>query len=234
MMSGSRRIWALFLLVSSLSIGFLGLQSVCFARVEASMVELPPMSLTVVGADMSAVILNETDVAALPSYRAYGGYKNQLGNLKGLGNYTGVSLSTLCNLVGGLTNTSTVKIVAVDNYNKTFTFDEVNGEFITYDHVTGEEVPHNQPLVPIVAYYFNDASFPSSDGPLRTAIVGPEGLVTGSTHWVKQVVRIEVIDAAVPEFPSYMILPLLLLVTLVAALVLKTNRQRLDRLTNQD
>jgi len=144
-----------------------------------------------------------------------------------LGNYTGVSLNTLCSLVGGLTNTSVVKIIAEDNYNQTFTYAQVNGDFVTYDPVTGAEVSHSQPLMPVVAYYFNDASIGSSDGgPLRLAIVGPEGLVTDSVYWVKWVVRVEVFDEAIPEFPSLLVLPLFIFATLVATFGLKACRRR--------
>jgi hypothetical protein len=47
-------------------------------------------------------------------------------------------------------------------------------------------------LTPILAYYFNDADLPEGDGPLRLAIVGPEGLATFSGYWVKQVAKLEI------------------------------------------
>jgi hypothetical protein len=226
-MRGDHRLSILSLLFSFLVITFLGFQSLRFAEAKTSFIELPPMSLTVVGANGTQVVLNETGVAGLPSYRGYGGFKNQLGNVKGLGNYTGVSLNTLCGLVGGLTSTSIVKVIASDGYSSNFTFDEVvNGNFTTYDPVTGAEVPHNQPLVPIVAYYFNDANITSS-GPLRLAIVGPEGLVTDSVYWVKWVVRVEVFDEeAIPEFPSLMVLFLFLFTTSAVTFGLKACRRR--------
>jgi DMSO/TMAO reductase YedYZ molybdopterin-dependent catalytic subunit len=185
------------------------------------------MSLTIVGADGAQIILNETDVAGLPSYKGYGGFKNQLGNIRGLGNYTGVPLNTLCGLVGGLTNTSIVKAIASDGYSSNFSFDEVvNGNFTTYNS-SGEEVSHTQPLVPLVAYYLNDVNInESSGGPLRLAIVGSEGLVTNSTHWVKWVVEVEIIDEAIPEFPSPIILSLFLFVTSIAAISVSALRKR--------
>lgn len=210
---------------SFLAITFSEFQFLQFADVRANTPELLPMSLTIVGTNGTQIVLNENDIAGLPSYRAYGGFKNILGILKGLGNYTGVSLSTICALAGGLTNTSAVKVVAPDNYSITFTFDEVNGEFATYDPATGEEVPHSQPLVPIVAYHFNDANI-TSDGPLRLAIVGPEGLATNSSYWVKWVVRVEIIDETVPEFPSHIILLLLFLATSAAAIGFRFFKER--------
>jgi DMSO/TMAO reductase YedYZ molybdopterin-dependent catalytic subunit len=221
-MRGCHRLLIPLLLFSFLTFTFLGFQPLWFAEAKTSFTELPPMSLTIVGANGTQVFLNETAVAGLPSYRGYGGFKNQLGIVKGLGNYTGILLNTLCGLVGGLTSASIVNVSASDGYSSIFTFDEVvNGNFTTYDS-SGEEVPHSQLLVPILAYYFNDANISESNGgPLRLAIVGPEGLVTNSTLWVKWVVRVEVIDEAVPEFPFPIVLCLLLFVASVVAFSFK-------------
>jgi hypothetical protein len=231
-MRGNQKLWVCALAFSFLAITFSEFQFLQFADVKANAPELPSMSLTIVGTNGTQIVLNEDDVAGLPSYRAYGGFKNILGILKGLGNYTGVSLNTICALAGGLTNTSVVKVIATDNYSKTFTFDEVNGEFVTYDPATGEEAPHSQPLVPIVAYHFNDANI-TSDGPLRIAIVGPEGLATNSSYWVKWVIRVEIIDETVPEFPSPIILLLLFLATSTAAIgftFLKAKHKSINKL----
>jgi hypothetical protein len=157
---------------------------------------LPPMTLTVVGADGTPVVLHETEIGNLPSYRAYGGFKNVLGNIKGLGYYTGVRFTTLCDLVGGMHVGDKLRVTASDNYTKDFTYSEVVlGEFVTYDPSTGEQVPHYQPLVPIMAYYYNDLNI--TDGPLRVAVVGPEGLVTNSTYWVKWSIKMEILAGSV-------------------------------------
>ena len=161
-------------------------------QAHASFASLPAMTLTIVGANGTQVVLHETEIGNLPSYRAYGGYKNQLGYIRGLGNYTGVRFTTLCDLVGGMYVGDTIRVTADDNYTKDFTYSEVVlGEFVTYNSSTGEQVPHYQPLVPIMAYYYNDLNI--TDGPLRAAIVGPEGLVTNSTYWVKWSIKIEIL-----------------------------------------
>jgi DMSO/TMAO reductase YedYZ molybdopterin-dependent catalytic subunit len=167
---------------------------------------LQPMSLTIVALNGSQQLLNETNISVLPALRAVGAFKNQKGVIKGLGNYTGPSLNTFLNLAGGMNSNNALRVTALDGYNKTLSYEEVNGEFATYDVTTGQPVQHNQPLTPILAYHFNDANLSSSDGPLRLAIIGPEGLATGSSYWVKQVVKLEVRyrdDVAVTAvFPS--------------------------------
>jgi hypothetical protein len=154
---------------------------------------LQPMNLTVVALNGTQLILNETSISGMPAIRAVGAYRNQLGVVKGLGNYTGPSLNTFCNLVGGMNNSTALRVTAVDGYNKTFSYDEVNGAFATYDNVTGNLIQHNQTLTPMLTYHFNDANLSLSDGPLKLAIVGPEGLATVSSYWVKQVVKLEII-----------------------------------------
>jgi hypothetical protein len=157
-------------------------------------VSLPPMNLTLVATNGTELVLNSTDIGSLSSYRAFGGYKNQLGNIRGLGNYTGVPLTTLCTLVGGINTSQCLRVTASDDYSMVLSNAQVNGDFVTYDPATGNEVQHNESLTPILAYYKNDANLSSDDGgPLRLAIVGPEGLATGSTYWVKWIIRLEIL-----------------------------------------
>jgi len=183
--------FAAIALLSIVMFGAVGWQNQLAFQAHASSVDLPPMTLTVVALDGTQVVLNEADIGGLTSYRAYGGYKNSLGILKGLGNYTGVPINTFCDMVGGIRSGYSVRIIAPDNYSKTMSFEELNGNLVTFDNVTGQEVQHNQTLTPILAYYYNDVNVSSSDGPLRAAIVGSEGLCTNSTFWVKSVVRLE-------------------------------------------
>jgi hypothetical protein len=156
---------------------------------------LQPTSLEVVALNGTTTTLDQTAISNLPAIRAVGAFKNQLGNIKGLGNYTGPSLNTFCNLAGGVNNNTALRVTAADNYTKTLSYEMINGAFTTYDPVTGNPVQHNQSLTPILAYFFNDANLTtgsSGDGPLRLAIVGPEGLATSSSYWVKRVVKLEI------------------------------------------
>lgn len=183
--------FAAVVLISIVMAGLVILQHQSVFQAQALPVGLPPMTLTVVGPDGTQVVLNETDIGNLASYRAYGGYENALGFLKGLGNYTGVPIETFCEMVGGIRSGYNVRIIASDGYLTTMSFEMLNGNLVTFDNVTGQVVQHNQTLTPTLAYYYNDANVSSSDGPLRVAILGPEGLCTNSTLWAKKVVRLE-------------------------------------------
>lgn len=155
-------------------------------------VNLPSMTLTLVAPNGTQKVIHEGDIGDLTSYEARGGYKNKVGTITGPDNYTGVPLTTLCNLVGGIQQNGLLLITSADGYSTTFTYAQVDGDFVTYDPITGNPVTHNQSIVPILAYFKNDINVSSSDGPLRIAIVGPEGLITGSSYWSKLVVKLEV------------------------------------------
>lgn len=192
--SNPRCMFAAFAVFSTvlLSLAFLAPHSVGYAQ-PAYVAGLQPMSLTIVASNGTQVIHNSTDIAGLASYRAAGGYKNSIGTLVGPFNYTGVPLTTLLDLIGGITSYNSLKVVASDNYTAILTYDQVtSGNFTTYDPVTGNPVQHNESLTAMLAYYKNDVNLTSDEGPLRLVIVGPESLLTDSINWVKYVVKIEV------------------------------------------
>jgi hypothetical protein len=185
----------------------------------ATIVNLLPMNLTLVAANGTQLMLTSSDVGSLPSYTAYGGYETQGGFIRGLGNYTGVPLIALCNLVGGIAKGNSLKVTASDNYTQAFSYDEVNGNFTTFDTVTGQPVRHDQALTPILAYYFNAVNLSSSEGPLRLAIVGPEGLATSSAYWVKFVVKVEILSSPA-GFPwLLLIIPVVMFVVIMVAAI---------------
>lgn len=95
----------------------------------------------------------------------------------------------------------------------------MNGNFTTFDTLTGQQVPHNQSLTPILAYYVDGANLSSDEGPLRLAIVGPERLATESTYWVKFVVKMEILSAPA-EFPwSLLIIPVVIFVAIIVGAI---------------
>jgi len=195
--------------------------SSAMVRAAATVINLPPMTLTLVAANGTQLVLTSKDIGSLLSYTGYGGYETLIGSMGFLGNYTGVPLITFCNLVGGITRSSSLKITASDNYTKTLSYDQVNGNFTTFDTVTGEQVPRNQSLTPILAYYFNGANLSSDKGPLLLAIVGPGQLATEAPYWVKFVVRMEILSAPThAEFPwLLLIIPVAIFVAIIAAVI---------------
>jgi hypothetical protein len=189
-LSKSKRIFAICIVTALIMVWAVS----CLCLTVQASVNLPPETLTVTSSNGQSVVLNQTGIGALSSYTAWGGYKNKLGFLKGRGYYTGVSMNTFCNLVGGIHKGQTLRVTGSDGYNITFTYEQVNGNFTTYNNVTGAPQIPTQPLTTILAYYFNGQNLTSSGGSsLRFAIVGPEGLCTDSKYWVSYVVKLEIL-----------------------------------------
>jgi hypothetical protein len=161
-----------------------------------SQVTLPALSLTPVGANGQQKILNSNELGALKSITATGGYNDTDTGTIYTGNFTGVPILTLLNLVGGITSGENVTFTGSDGYQVTFTYQQVHGQEInTFDPTTGAAVQPSQPLTVIVAYYSNGASIASGKGPLTVAIVGPQGLFTNGYWWAYLLVKIEIIPA---------------------------------------
>jgi len=160
---------------------------------------LPELTLTVVGLNGTTVTLNSTSMGNLTPFTSVGAHVTSAGTIKTPLNFTGVTIVTLCNLVGGMTNETSLTVVSSDGYSMVYTYDQAMGEFTTYNPATGDEVEHAQPLTTILAYFMNGTALEEDAGPLRFAIVGPEGLITDGHFWIKNVVRLE-IHSAVAEY----------------------------------
>ena len=76
-MNGNCKLLVFLLFASCLAITFSSLEYARLSNAEVSAVGLPPMSLTIVGANGTEIVLNETGIAALPSYSSYGEYKTR-------------------------------------------------------------------------------------------------------------------------------------------------------------
>jgi DMSO/TMAO reductase YedYZ molybdopterin-dependent catalytic subunit len=160
------------------------------SNVTKSKVILPALNLTLVGGKGQQVILNSSQLASLKSYTATGGWSEE--GTTYVGNFTGVPILTLLDLVGGISSGENVTVTGSDGYQITFTYQQVQGQGLnTYDPNTGAVVQPSQPLTVIVAYYCNGTSLASGKGPLTVAIVGPQGLFTDGKYWAYLLVKIE-------------------------------------------
>jgi hypothetical protein len=179
-------------------------------------------NLTLVALNGTEYFLNSSQIAALPSTTAPGGYNAGIAPFS-TNNYTGVSLKTLADLVGGLNSSEVLMVEGSDGYTRNFTYSQVvNGNFSTFNSTTGNPASPTKPIVPIVAYYNNSQLIPGKSnggsGPLMVAIVGNDSLVTQGKYWIKWVVKLEVLRASstVPEFSSVSIVSFFMALTLIA------------------
>jgi DMSO/TMAO reductase YedYZ molybdopterin-dependent catalytic subunit len=165
-------------------------------QIDSMRVNLPPMNLTLVGANGVEKILHASDMAQFSPVSGRAGFKTSVGSIRGVGNYTGVSLITLCNLVGGIGKSDSVQITGSDGYSIVFSYNQTNGnDFVTYDAATGGEVSNEGSFTLILAYHQNGTNIsPDHGGPLRLVILEKEGLLTDGYYWVRWVAKIQVIQ----------------------------------------
>jgi hypothetical protein len=163
-----------------------------------SQLNLPPMSLTLIALNGTQLVLNQTSIGRLPSFESEGGLETSAGTLQDNANYTGVTLSTLLALVGGMNSSCALNVTASDGYNMVLTYDQVQGfNFTTYDPVTGAEVSNTQPFTLALAYYENGANLTSDIGPLRLVILGPQDMLTDGHLWVYEVSTLQIVPSVV-------------------------------------
>ena len=158
------------------------------------------MNLVLIGADGQQLNLTWQNVMALQAYTAPGGFRKSGGAIAGVGNYTGVPVSTLLDIVGGISKDDTLTVSASDGYTMSYTYDQVvNGaDFTTFDSTTGSQVSATAPLELILIYSLDGQPLTSDDGPLRIGIIGSEGLLTTGNQWVKMVTQLQITHSS-PE-----------------------------------
>jgi hypothetical protein len=181
--------WPLRLSGTDLSSGSQRLKAV----VQVQILPMPrSINVTLVAANGTSITLFANDLVSKTTLVANGGTRSSSGSLGNFGAYSGVSMVTLCNMVG-VTSSSSIKVTASDGYATTYTYGQLTGQGVaTYDS-TGAAVAATKPLTMILAYYLNGTAIASGTGPLRTIIVGEEGLYTTGNVNAKMVVKIEIL-----------------------------------------
>jgi hypothetical protein len=140
--------------------------------------------LELVGADETKALTLE-DLKALPAAEGWGGMKSSTGEISLPTQIKGVTLEELVALAGGLSPEVGVSVVARDGYGMTFSYEQIiNGEFVTYDPATGDEITVDDPLTAILAYEQDGQPLPEdSEGPLRVMVIGPKANQVVDGHW---------------------------------------------------
>ncbi len=150
-------------------------------------------NLTLISSSGEEKVLTFDELKAMPSHEGYGGFFTTVGVVNGPYKCKGVLVKDLCDLVGGINASNTIWVSASDGYLMALSYDQVNGDFRTFDPVTFREAPHEE--LKMILMYEKDGAFLSDyDGrPLRIAIVSTKhDYLTEGHNWVKWVDRIEV------------------------------------------
>lgn len=150
---------------------------------------------TITSDDGQSLSFSAAQILAMPSASGLGGYtQHNEGDFYYTGTYVGVPVIYLCNLVGGLTQFSSIQEYCSDGYTTTLTYQEVynatqgfTGSLYNPNNPAGA-APQNptQTMTLILAYEFSNSSYsgnlPDGQGNFRIMAVGPEGLVSWGTY----------------------------------------------------
>lgn len=147
--------------------------------------------LTLIGSERQTV-LSYDDILLLPHTETSGGFFTSVGAIHGPYLVKGVSIETLCNMVGGITESDILFVAANDGYSAVYDYDQLNGRVDTFEPDTVRHVPGGNIIFLLI--YEQDGKPLTYDygGPLRLAIASPDGLLTEGHWWVKWVNRIEI------------------------------------------
>jgi hypothetical protein len=127
----------------------------------------PHVSLT--GREGQLLNLTFDDLLAMESLSAYSSYENLYGNIGGAGVYSGPSVASLIDMVGGMEEGDVLRVVASDGYAQEFGYLNV---------YASEEWLALQGTM-ILAMTLDDETVPDWSGP-RLAFLAPDGLYSNS------------------------------------------------------
>jgi hypothetical protein len=129
--------------------------------------------------------LTMDDLKALPATEGWAGIKNSTGKITVPARYKGVTADELCKLVGGIGPDTGVNLTAKDGYAMTISYDQITqGDFITYDPGTGDEIKAHDPLTVVIAYEKEGQPLPEdTEGPLKLVVVSAKNNQVVDGHW---------------------------------------------------
>jgi len=129
----------------------------------------------------------------LEPYTAKGGYRTQSGFVKGVGNYTGVNITTLIDTLQPIPYRYSLQVIS-DDGNYSFNYSTVMGYVNVYDLENASILIGKRNMTMVLAYQFEgDALNETSDGKLKIVFLDENGSITESALWRKKVNTIRVI-----------------------------------------
>ncbi|MHA1944201.1 MAG: hypothetical protein ACW96M_07385 [Candidatus Thorarchaeota archaeon] len=125
---------------------------------------------TIIGSDGTIENVTLTEMTEMSTITRNGSYQNSYGNVRGVGTYTGVLISDLVELVGGMLEDDSVRITASDGYSQTFDYSKVYPDAAVWD-VQGDMV---------LAYGYNDTIVPDYERGHQLIFLPEDGYYSNS------------------------------------------------------
>ena len=136
------------------------------------------------------------DLAKLETYTAKGGYRTQSGFIKGMGNYTGVNISTLVNTFHPAPLPYSLKVYSEDGENLFINYSTILGNVNIYnaDNASDPNPIGNGGVTMVLAYqYEGNWLNESNDGKLKIVFLDEKGSITQASLWWKKITSIKII-----------------------------------------
>jgi hypothetical protein len=145
------------------------------------------------------VTLSLDDLLLMDVVTGYSSFQNQYDNWRGHGTYTGIAISELIELVGGMGINDTLVVRSFDGYAQEFSYSNV------YPNTTWDEIQGSM----ILSYAYNGTSILDWADGMRLVMIPPDGgysnadaiqtsesgdVVSAGARWVRFVSVIEVIS----------------------------------------
>lgn len=158
-----------------------------------------PRDVVAVRGLIEDVTLSLDDLLLMDVITEYSSFQNQFDNWRGHGTYTGIAISELIELVGGMTVNDTLVVRSFDGYEQEFSYSNI------YPNTTWAEI--QGPM--ILSYAYNDTSVLDWTDGMRLVMLPPDGgysntdviqtsesgdVTSAGARWVRFVSVIEVIS----------------------------------------
>jgi len=133
------------------------------------------------------------EIERLESYTAKGGYRNSIGVIQGVGNYTGVNITTLVKTLQPTPYRYALQIFSEDGKNMFFNYSTIIGLVPIYTPQNGSVIGTGNMTLVLAYKYEGDWLNETSDGKLRLVFLDDQGSITDSEYWMKMVTSIRII-----------------------------------------
>jgi hypothetical protein len=132
----------------------------------------------------------------LESYTAKGGQRTNGGSIKGVGNYTGVNITTLIHTLQPVPYRYSLLVTDSEGVSKSYNFSTITGDIAIYNpYNASDSTPIGKGnMTMVLAYQFEGEPLnKTSDGTLRIVFLDQNGSITEAGLWWKKVISIQVI-----------------------------------------
>ena len=164
--------------------------------------EAAPVTALELVKDDQVIYMTMDQIKALPAVEGLSGMMSSTGKITAPVMHKGVLVSELLKAIGGISDDRSIEVMASDGYAITYSQNQIaEGDYITYDVSSGDEIDKIGELQTIIAYEREGEPLnPVSEGELRLVVIGDSNLQVVDGHWLVKFVNKIVLKAAIEDW----------------------------------